>query len=137
VTEGYVRRRTPGVPLVHQRQRDLLDAAREACGTGSLIPAGMKYIQARKALEHATWGAGLRNMHGHRHWYAQWRYKALTGSPAPAAGGKTFEAMTTAERAADYTARLTISRELGHNRVEITDAYLGRRFAAKGKRHAG
>jgi hypothetical protein len=40
--------------------------------------------------------------------------------------------MTKAERAADYRARLAVSRELGHNRIEITDAYLGGRFAKKG-----
>jgi hypothetical protein len=95
------------------------------------VPDGQSYIRARKELERATWAAGVRNMHGHRHWYAQWRYKALTGREAPAAGGKTYEQLSREERAADYRARLTVSRELGHNRVDITDAYLGRRFAAR------
>ena len=116
------------VPILHPRQRALLDEVRELCGNGSLIPLGLNYIQFRKEVERETWAAGIRNMHGHRHWYAQWRYQALTGAPSPAAGGKTYEAMTNEERAADYRARLTVSRELGHNRVEITDAYLGRRF---------
>lgn len=119
------------IPLSHPRQRDLLDDVHDVAGSGSLIPEGMSYIQARKALERATWGLGIRNMHGHRHWYAQWRYEALTGWKAPAAGGKTYENLTREERAADYRARLTVSRELGHNRIEITDAYLGRRFAGK------
>lgn len=119
------------VPLTHPRQRALLDEVRRVCGDGALIPTGQTYIGFRKDLERATWGAGIRNMHGHRHWYAQWRYQALTGAPSPAAGGKTYERMSGGERAADYRARLTISRELGHNRVEVTDAYLGRRFAAK------
>lgn len=123
------------IPLHHARQRDLLQEVHDAAGDGSLIPAGMTYIQARKALEAATWGVGIRNMHGHRHWYAQWRYQALAGAPCPAAGGKAYPNMTKAERAADYRARLTVSRELGHNRVSITDAYLGPRFAAKGGRH--
>jgi hypothetical protein len=117
------------VPLTHPRQRALLDEVRQVCGDGALIPTGQTYIGFRKDIERATWGAGIRNMHGHRHWYAQWRYQALTGAPSPAAGGKTYERMNSDERAADYRARLAISRELGHNRVEITDAYLGRRFA--------
>jgi integrase len=117
------------VPITHPRQRALLDDLRKATNGGAAMPIGVSYIQARKALESATWGAGIRNMHGHRHWYAQWRYQALTGAPSPAAGGKTYENMTKAERAADYRARLVVSRELGHNRVEITDAYLGGRFA--------
>jgi hypothetical protein len=120
------------VPITHPRQRALLNEIRAAVGNGSLAPEGQPYIVARKELERLTWAAGIRNMHGHRHWYAQWRYRTLTGTPAPAAGGKTYEAMTRQERAADYRARLTVSRELGHNRVDITDAYLGRRFARKG-----
>jgi hypothetical protein len=124
------------IPLSHPRQRDLLDDVHAAAGDGSLIPAGMSYVQARKALERATWGLGIRNMHGHRHWYAQWRYEAMTLRKAPAAGGKTYEQLTREERAADYRARLAVSRELGHNRIEITDAYLGRRFAGK-RHHAG
>jgi len=125
--------RARAVPVTHPRQRALLDAMREHCGGGALIPLGASYIEARKAIERATWGVGIRNMHGHRHWYAQWRYQAITGAPSPAAGGKTYENMGKEERAADYRARLAISRELGHNRVEITDAYLGGRFAGRGK----
>lgn len=120
------------IPVTHPRQRALLDEiTREAKG-GRIIPDGMGYIQARKALEHAAWGAGIRNVHGHRHWYAQWRYRTLTGAPCPAAGGKTYDGMTKGERAADYHARLAISHELGHNRLEITNTYLGSRFAKKG-----
>lgn len=117
------------IPITHPRQRRLLQELHAAVGNGSLVPEGQSYISARKALERTTWAAGIRNMHGHRHWYAQWRYKSLTGLDAPAAGGKTYEQLSKAERAADYRARLTISRELGHNRIEITDAYLGHRFA--------
>lgn len=117
------------IPITHPRQRRLLQELHAAVGNGSLVPEGQSYISARKSLERTTWAAGIRNMHGHRHWYAQWRYKSLTGREAPAAGGKTYEQLSKAERAADYRARLSISRELGHNRIEITDAYLGRRFA--------
>lgn len=124
------------VPLTHARQRSLLDDVRAATGDGSLIPSGMTYIQARRALERATWGLGVRNLHGHRHWYAQWRYRVLTGWSPPAAGGRTYEAMTKAEQAADYRARLAISRELGHNRVDVTDAYLGRRYSNRTRSHA-
>ncbi|MFN7609501.1 MAG: phage integrase N-terminal domain-containing protein [bacterium] len=117
------------IPITHPRQRRLLQELHAAVGGGCLVPEGQSYISARKGLERVTWAAGIRNMHGHRHWYAQWRYKSLTGQDAPAAGGKTYEQLNKIERAADYRARLTISRELGHNRIEITDAYLGRRFA--------
>lgn len=123
--------RARAVPVHHPRQRALLDELARNGRGGAVMPLGVNYIQARKALEAATWGAGIRNMHGHRHWYAQWRYQAMTGGPSPAAGGKTYNAMTRAERAADYRARMAISRELGHNRIEVTDAYLGPRFGKK------
>jgi hypothetical protein len=119
------------VPITHPRQRALLEEAKALCGDGSLVPTGQDYIRFRKEVERTTWGAGIRNLHGHRHWYAQWRYQTLTGRPAPAAGGKTYENLSHAERAADYRARLEISRELGHNRVDVTDAYLGSRFARR------
>lgn len=120
------------VAITHPRQRALLDEVKAYCGTGSLVPEGTRYIDYRREVEASTWGAGIRNMHGHRHWYAQWRYATLTGRHCPAAGGATYERMTRAERAADYRARMAISAELGHGRLPVTDTYLGSRFAAKG-----
>lgn len=117
------------VPVTHPRQRALLDAVAKLTGGGAVIPLGVSYIQARKAIESASLAAGIRNLHGHRHWYAQWRYQTMIGAPSPAAGGKHYENMTKGERAADYRVRLAISRELGHNRIQVTDAYLGGRFA--------
>jgi hypothetical protein len=117
------------IPVIHPRQRALLDELREACSDGSLIPEGQRYIGFRKEVEHVTWGAGIRNLHGHRHWYAQWRYQTLTGHPCPAAGGPTYERMNRAEKATDFRARMQISNELGHGRLAVTDTYLGSRFA--------
>lgn len=119
------------IPITHPRQRELLDEVRRTCRRGSVIPEDTSYIAFRKDVEKTTWGLGIRNLHGHRHWYAQWRYRSLTGWAAPAAGGPTYETLSAADRAADYRARMAISRELGHNRLEITDVYLGRRFAGK------
>lgn len=117
------------MPIFHDRQRAVLDEVRDLVGQGSLIPEGMTYKAARDELEGRTRAIGIRNMHGHRHWHAQWRYRFLTGWHCPAKGGKTYENMTRGERAADYRARMIISGELGHGRISITDVYLGRRFA--------
>jgi len=65
-------------------------------------------------------------VHGHRHAYAQRRYFALTGWLCPAAGGPRSKDLTTAQKAIDHDARMTISRELGHGREQITAVYLGR-----------
>jgi hypothetical protein len=65
-------------------------------------------------------------MHGLRHAYAQQRYRELTGWPSPHAGGPDKKALTQAQQQSDQSARLTISKELGHVREQITAVYLGR-----------
>lgn len=116
------------IPITHPKQRALLDEVRRVAGDGSLIPTGKNYAQALKGYEHHLLRAGISNAHGLRHGYAQWRYKVLTGWACPAAGGPTVDRMTTAEAARDRSARLEISHELGHGRLDVTDTYLGRRW---------
>jgi hypothetical protein len=65
-------------------------------------------------------------MHGLRHAYARDRYEELTGWVCPAAGGPLAKELTLEQREQDHEARLTISRELGHEREQVTAAYLGR-----------
>lgn len=124
------------VPITHPRQRVLLEEAKTLCGDGSLIGDGRNYHQAVKGYENELMRAGLRNAHGYRHAYAQWRYKVLTGWNCPAAGGRTCNNMSAEEQRRDYRARLQISHELGHGRIDVTDTYLGRRWLARGGREA-
>lgn len=121
------------IPLTHPKQRALLDELRQTVGDGSLIPAGKNYIQALKTYENQLLRGGVSNAHGLRHGYAQWRYKVLTGWACPAAGGPTVDRMTAADAARDRAARLEISHELGHGRLDVTDTYLGRRFPEASK----
>jgi hypothetical protein len=93
---------------------------------GSLIPGGRQYIEQLRIYERHTANAGLSKMHGLRHAYAQQRYQELTGWPAPHAGGPTKAKLSEAQRRRDHEARLTISKELGHVREQITAVYLGR-----------
>ncbi|WP_439926184.1 phage integrase N-terminal domain-containing protein [Nitrobacter sp. JJSN] len=120
--------RARSIPLTHPRQRDLLDEIQRVCGTGSLIPEHMSYINFRQSMESATLKAGITNMHKHRHWYANWRYRVLAGEPSPADGGRTHNGLSASERKRLDDARLQVSRELGHNRIDVTDAYLGPRW---------
>lgn len=108
------------IPITLERQRDLLAQAHELVGKGSMIPNDKNYIQHRKAFEHQTLKAGFTNLHGLRHNYAQARYKMLTGTPCPKAGGAASN-----KSQADLEARQQISAELGHGRLEITKVYLG------------
>jgi site-specific recombinase XerC len=114
------------VPITTPEQRAVLDQAHRLAGAGSLIPAHKTYIQQRHTYDGQCKAAGLSHMHGLRHHYAQARYQALTGWKAPAAGGPVARTLTAAQRSQDFLARQTISRELGHERPEITAVYLGR-----------
>jgi integrase len=114
------------IPIRTELQRDVLNRARRLAGLGSLIPPNRNYVQQLRVYEGNTLRAGLSQMHGLRHAYAQHRYAELTGWQAPAAGGPTARSLTPEQRAMDRQARLTISRELGHEREQITAAYLGR-----------
>ncbi len=102
------------VPIRNARQREVLDRAHRLAGAGSLIPPDRNYAHQLRVYEGHTCRAGLSKMHGLRHAYAQERYEELTGWKCPAAGGP------------DRQARQTISRELGHEREQITAVYLGR-----------
>ena len=114
------------IPIHTEAQRDVLNRARRLAGLGSLIPSNRNYVQQLRVYEGNTLRAGLHHMHGLRHAYAQNRYEELTGWQAPAEGGPNAKTLTAEQRETDRQARLTISRELGHEREQITAAYLGK-----------
>lgn len=125
------------VPIFDPRQREVLDEVAALAGSGSLIPPGMTYRDCLNRYKHQTRAAGLGNAHGLRHGWAQWRFRTLAGFPCPAAGGLTIERMTPEQERRDRAARMQVSRELGHGRLDVTDTYLGRRRAVgQGKRAA-
>jgi site-specific recombinase XerC len=114
------------VPVITAEQRDVLQAAHHLAGTGSLIPADKTFIQQRHVYDGQCKAAGLSNMHGLRHQYAQSRYETLTGWSAPAAGGPPVRTLSDTQRTQDTAARQIISRELGHERLQVTAIYLGK-----------
>jgi site-specific recombinase XerC len=114
------------IPIRNEEQRWVLDEAKRFAGRGSLIPADKRYVEQLRRLEDQCANAGIHRMHGHRHQYAQTRYRQITGWAAPAAGGPRSKELTPAQKAIDHEARLTISMELGHEREQITAIYLGR-----------
>ena len=114
------------IPIRNEEQRRELDAAKSLAGKGSLIPAGLSYVDQLRRFEHQCAAAGIHRVHGHRHQYAQVRYRELTGWAAPAAGGPRSKELTPEQREVDRQARLTISEELGHGREQIAAVYLSR-----------
>lgn len=118
--------RDRAVPITTPEQRAVLDEAHRLAGLGSLIPSHKTYIQQRHVYDGQCKAAGLSNMHGLRHRYAQMRYEILTGWSAPAAGGTSSKDLASGQRTLDIEARQIISRELGHERLQVTAIYLGR-----------
>ena len=113
------------IPIRSPLQRAVLDRAHQLAGKGSLIPSDRNYRQQLRIYEGQTIRAGLSRMHGLRHAYAQRRYEELTGWDAPVAKGPTTKSMSLEQRQLDQHARLTISRELGHERPGIVRTYIG------------
>ena len=90
-----------------------------------MIPAGRNYAEQRRVYENETRAAGLDHMHGLRHAYAIDRYEELAGWKAPAAGGPPRRELTGVSALIDTSARERISRELGHERVDVVRHYCG------------
>lgn len=114
------------IPIRNDEQRRVLDEAKRIAGRASLIPADLRYVDQLRRFEHHCDKADIHRVHGHRHHYAQVRYKEITGWAAPAAGGPRSKDLSPAQRSLDREARLTISEELGHEREAISAVYLGR-----------
>ena len=114
------------IPICTEAQREVLNRARRLAGLGSLIPSNRNYKRHVRVYEGNTTRAGLSRMHGLRHAYAQHRYEELTGWLCPAAGGPMAKELTPEQHELDHKARLTISQELGHEREQVTAAYLGK-----------
>lgn len=114
------------IPIRNAEQRHVLNEARRLAHGGSLIPRELRFIDQLQRFKHQCSVAGIHRVHGHRHAYAQARYLEMTGWKAPSAGGPTSKVLTPTQRELDRDARLAVSRELGHEREQITAVYLGR-----------
>ena len=114
------------IPIRTEDQRVILDKARELAGFGSMIPPQRSYVHQLRVYEGNTTRARLSSLHGLRHAYAQERYEELTGWKCPIAGGPAGNSLAQDQRELDQDARLTISQELGHEREQVSTAYLGR-----------
>ncbi len=114
------------IVINNDAQRKVLDDAHKLAGRGSLIPSNRNYIAQLKVYENSTAKAGFSKMHGLRHAYAQQRYHDLTGWKCPIQGGAHRNTMSKEMLDQDIDARLKISKELGHERLEIVAVYIGR-----------
>jgi hypothetical protein len=113
------------VPVRTAEQCEILDQAHRLASWGSLIPSGRNSRQQLRVYERHAANARLSKLPGLRHQFAQDRYAQLTGWQAPAAGGPPAKALRAEQRVLDRETRRTISRELGHERIQILEVYCG------------
>lgn len=110
---------------VDQHQISLLKEAAEIQGNQTnLIPSDNTYIQWRDRAYY-QWrtvnkDSGIKGFHDMRAAYACERYLELTGFPAPVVTGTRQ-----ADKTLDTQARVILSQELGHNRLDVIAAYIG------------
>ena len=119
-------RRGREIPIRNAEQRAVLDQVKQFAGNGSLIPKGMTYVQQLRRFEAQCAKVGIHKVHGLRHLYAQERYRELTGWECPANGGPKSKELTPAQKEIDREARMTITQELGHGRLQVVSQYIGR-----------
>jgi len=124
ITSGTKGGRARTIPVTTQRQAEALTRAADAQGGArSLVPSEQSWREWREGglrdAREALQAAGIGRLHELRAAYAAERYQQLTGHQPPMLGGQ-------ASREDDRAARLTIAEELGHSRVAIMTAYIGR-----------
>lgn len=115
------------VPIRTEEQRYWMEEAKKRAGqpSNSLIPPAKTYVKHKHVYEKQVIRAGLRNMHGMRHAYAQALYKEITGWEPPINGGPAYKKLTQEQKQLDKQARITISSHLGHDREQIVKNYCG------------
>jgi len=132
VVDGTKGGRPRPVPVRTDHQRDVLKRAIEmATGTltGSMVPVGRNLKQAMQHAYYVYRKVGITKAqsdvspHGLRHGYANDRYEDESGVPSTVRGGDP----QAVDREKDHAARMVVSQELGHSRVNIVGAYTGAR----------
>ncbi len=112
------------IQITKVSQRALLNEIRVVT-TNSLIKPTERYVDQLKRYERQTAKVGLSKNHGLRHHYARERYLELTGWKCPADGGPSRKSLSADQRSVDENVRMIVSKELGHERLQITYTYLG------------
>jgi len=117
------------VQIENDKQREALSLLKPfvVSRNGSTIPREMSYDRWQNHARAINRAVGFTKSecgytpHSLRHAFANVRYETMTGNKTLVKGGDLKEV----ELGKDQEARQTISRELGHERISISNCYLG------------
>lgn len=134
-TKGGLPRKVPfdNHQEIREWQEDVLERAKQYAAKnrkGTLSMEGKHWNQSQAHFYYQCRKVGIKldglgvTVHGLRHQYAARRYAQLTGMAVPVSVNAPRQ-VTQEVRDADLAAREQISRELGHFRPSITQAYTG------------
>lgn len=123
IRDGAKNGREREITLTSSAQTNALERAAQAQGNGkAVMPANQNWKSWRenglRSIRETLQNHGVSRLHDLRSSYACERYQQLTGHQAPVFSGN-------APRAADRAARMQIAQELGHNRTDVTNSYIG------------
>lgn len=120
-------------PAMREWQRDVLERAKlfaEKNRKGTLSIPGKSLSQSKQHFYYQVRRVGINRAdlgvtaHGLRHQYAARRYARIAGIAPPVSRDAPLH-VTQDIRQADLQAREQVSRELGHFRPQVTQAYVG------------
>jgi integrase len=127
VHRGTKGSQTRQVPVRTDRQLEALERAAAVQGTAAnLIPPNWSFRTFAEHASRAFYAAGGSHFHDLRSSFACEMYEELAGVSAPAVGG------VLPDQAVDESARLKVSKQLGHHRVTVVAAYVGARRVRHG-----
>lgn len=140
IKEGTKGGRGRSVPINEQYQIDIINLALSFCRrpSSSMVPDGMDLQQFLNRVRNVCSRTGMtkaNNCHPHamRHSYAVNLYEKISGFQAPVRGNGCFTPVEDGmNRAGDMidTAARAVAKNLGHDRPQITRAYVGGLIAA-------
>jgi hypothetical protein len=109
--------------ILSDMQKEVLGFAAEVQGKRRcLIPEHMRYDQWRNFAYGRLYKNGLRHIHDLRAAFACDRYLSEVGIIAPVLASEKTRRPSQNE---DNRARAIVSKELGHNRLDVLNAYIG------------
>ncbi len=138
ISEGTKGGRCRDVPITRPEQLAALEQGASIQGNDrSLIPTEQRFSEYQKAAYEEISKHGI-SFHSERHAYANDRFLSITGLESPVRADlskfnswyeyaeKTLQIASEGVREIVSAARLQVSAELGHGRINVTGAYLGR-----------